>query len=354
MILLYGYYGERNAGDDAFTTICTNELAQRGHRQIGVLAAELPKIYPLPGVALHFKRRFRGLSTKIENRRINAWLNKGAQIVIGGGSLFRDSRSLIELEQLLARSSRSGHHAIGVSIGPFRDPEARLHCARLLRRLDSVGVRDEVSLQRARELAPEANVNLTFDLAPLLSRWIDPSPTPDWSESEEMGVALCGSALSEDGYDAIRGALTSWLREGRSRGVVLLPFNSHPHKGDLAVHQRLYDDLNALGSVEMYRYNGDPGAVWRRIARLNSILAMRLHAAVFGYCSERPVLIVPYEEKCTAWAEMVGQEPEFVVIAQELTGDHLAALSSRGRPTAIRPVAEAMLRARTNFSWAER
>ncbi len=351
--MLYGYYGECNAGDDAFTTVCIQELALRGHGPIGVLANHLPTIAGLPAKHLLTKHHFGGLAGHLEQARIRWWLARGARIVVGGGSLFRHSAGLLELERLLSRSPRTGHRAMGVSIGPFSDDRAADICARVLQRFDSVGVRDLPSLERAKKIAPDARVELSFDLAPLLPAFAPESSARTDRQTQELGVALCGPAVTETEYHAIRQALEVWLAGGQDRKIVLLPFNEHPRKGDLPVHQRLADELGHAGAVELYRYRGDPRAIWTRIARLDGIVAMRLHAAVFGYCSERPVLIVPYEEKCTAWAQMIGQGSEFVVTAQELTDDHLAALSSRGRPTASLPVVDAKLRARTNFSWAE-
>ncbi|HET9065635.1 MAG TPA: polysaccharide pyruvyl transferase family protein [Gemmatimonadales bacterium] len=354
MILLYGYYGERNAGDDAFTTICANELVRRGHRQIGVLGSELPRVTHLPARALYFRRRFRGLSTRIEHARINHWLARGAQIVIGGGSLFRSSTSLIQLGRLLDRSPRAGHHALGVSVGPFRDRQAVQHCREVLERLDSIGVRDEVSLARAREIAPGANLRLTFDLAPLLSRWLAQPETEVPAQTGALGVALCGPALSEQGYQAIHKSLWHWLHGRPDRSVVLLPFNTHPRKGDLAIHERLGRELRGVGEVEFYRYTGDPRAMWYRIGRLDCILAMRLHAAVFGYCTNRPVLIVPYEEKCHAWARMIGHRPELVVDAPALDVTDVDRVSSALPGTvASLPISEAVSRATINFEWAD-
>lgn len=352
MILLYGYYGEKNAGDDAFTTVCTNELAARGHRKIGVLASELPNVPTLPARRLLFQRRYRGLASMVERARVSNWLERGAQIVIGGGSLFRSSASLIELDQLLDRSPRRGHHAIGVSIGPFRDESASEHCRRVLLRLDSVSVRDEVSLQRAQALAPEANVRLTFDLAPLLARWLEPARPAPPSISEQMGVGLCGPALSAEGYRAIRTAVGAWLRGRQDRTAVLLPFNSHPRKGDVATHQRLAEDLRSDGKVEVYRYDGDPRRMWSKIGQLDGVIAMRLHAAVFAFCTDRPTLIVPYEEKCLAWAAMVGHRPDLIIEAPDVNLASLDLLRGVSSTAPGLSVPEATKRASTNFDWA--
>lgn len=352
MILLYGYYGERNAGDDAFTTICATQMAQMGIGPVGVLAAELPRVEGLHARPLLFRRRLKGLAGRLESMRIDRWFARGARVLVGGGSLFSKTPGLLDIERLLDQARPSGHHAVGVSIGPFRDETAAETCARLLPRFDSVGVRDRASLARAKEIAPNAQVTLTFDLAPLMSSLVRLPDRNQRSGAEELGVALCGPALTPDAYLTMRSALSGWLTGHAGRRVVLLPFNGHPRKGDLAVHHRLAEELKATGEVELHRYNGDPRAMWSRVARLDGIVAMRLHAAVFGYCTGRPVLILPYEEKCTAWGDMIAQQPEFLLDPAVVSPTVLETLTAAGGPVAALPVAQAVAKARTNFAWA--
>lgn len=352
MVLLYGYYGEQNAGDDAFTAVCAIELHRRGYSPVGVLSHTLPRIPALPARPLLWRRRWRGVAGVMEQRRIAAWLRRGAHIVVGGGSHFRSHRGITEIASLLDRAPHQGHRALGVSIGPFTDDRAAELCARTLLQFESVTVRDHVSLLRARELAPDANITLTFDLAPLLSQHIPPTPLTDNAEPIELGLALCGPALDPHSEASLEMALTEWLERSRNHRLVLFPFNAHPRKGDVAVHHRIAEALTPHGQVEWCHYAGDPIHTWKRISRLNGMVAMRLHAAVFSYCTERPTWILPYEEKCTAWASMIGHDPAWISTPTNVTSDGLSTLTSVGGPTATLPVAEAVSMAATNFDWS--
>ena len=83
MILLHGYYGERNAGDDAFTTVCVDQLAPR-FGPVRVMTTELPRIPALPAKALLLRRRWWGLAPHVERHRIQAVLSAVTTIDAGG------------------------------------------------------------------------------------------------------------------------------------------------------------------------------------------------------------------------------------------------------------------------------
>ena len=322
MILLHGYYGEQNAGDDAFTSICVEQLAAQ-HGPVRVMAAELPRVAAMRASPLLLRRRWWGLADRVERQRIRTTLAAGARVILGGGSLLRDSRGIAEVRHLLVQSPTRGHAALGISIGPWRDSGAEAACADLLPRFDFIGVRDRPSLERARQLSPEARVELTFDLAPLLMPEMSTEP-----RTGGLGIALCGPMVDDAQLDRLAGLCSNWLNHSPSRRVILLPFNVHPRKGDVALHQRLAARLGGASRVAVEPYAGDPRVTWRRIAQLDALIAMRLHAGIFGYCSGTPTMLVPYEEKCHAWAEMIGQPAELMRTLSDLMGSDLERLGS--------------------------
>jgi polysaccharide pyruvyl transferase WcaK-like protein len=314
MILLHGYYGERNAGDDAFVTVCAERFAAKGHA-VRVLASELPRSAAPHAVPILLRRRWKGIAARVEHRRMRSIMAAGGRVVLGGGSLLRTTSGIAEVSHLLDMARGRGHAALGVSIGPWRDAGAAAACAALLPRFDFVGVRDEVSLRRARDIAPSARVELTFDLAPLLM----PPPQATSRVAGSLGVALCGPVIAPDHLERISGMLGNWLRAEPGRSIVLLPFNVHPRKGDIALHAALASRLGTAGPVTMEEYRGDPRATWSRIGELQALVAMRLHAAIFGYASQTPTLLLPYEEKCEEWAAMSQHPTDFIRTVAHVT-----------------------------------
>jgi polysaccharide pyruvyl transferase WcaK-like protein len=343
MILLHGYYGERNAGDDAFATVCAERLSVSSGA-VWIMAAELPEAASAHASPLLLRRRWKGLAERVERRRISSVMAKGARLILGGGSLLRSTAGIAEVSALLDMSPGGGHAALGVSIGPWRDPAAEAACARLLNRFDFVGVRDDISLARARDLAIATTVELTFDLAPLLMVE-EPGRV---RSSGALGVALCGPAVTPQEFEHLAEILSQWLQSTPGREVVLLPFNVHPRKGDIALHTALAGRLQGCGKVSLEPYQGDPRATWRRVAELEALVAMRLHAGIFGYCTRTPTLLLPYEEKCQAWAAISQHPADFVRPVTATTLDDLERLVVEA-PLAALPLAAAYAAALRNF-----
>ena len=153
MILLHGYYGERNAGDDAFLTVCA-ERFRAARESVRVMSSEVPNGVSGQASPILLRRRWKGLADRIERRRMRTIMARGGRLMLGGGSLLRTTGGIAEVGRLLDMAGGGGHAALGVSIGPWRDAGAASACAALLPRFDFVGVRDAVSLERARQLAP--------------------------------------------------------------------------------------------------------------------------------------------------------------------------------------------------------
>lgn len=347
MRLLTGYYGERNAGDDAFTVICARSLHASGDGPIGVLAKRLPLVQLPDTRVLQPVREWRGLADRLFHWRTTRWLDRGAALLVGGGSVFRTARAMVDLEAIVAGHPSGEHAAIGISVGPFPSVADETAVGHTLRHFSRLGLRDRPSLQRARELAPHADSRLTFDLAPLL-----PEACPEVNRAvatsrEGLGIALCGPQCRDDEIDQLAVRLLDWA-PGRVEVIQLIEFNGGTTSSDRGAHARLAARLAPILRVETIHYNGDPRRTWQAIGSLRGLLAMRLHAAVFGYCTNTPTLVIPYEEKCTAWAAMCGQPDSLVSPLGAITAVHLDLIWS-GAPRPSLPVSEAIALARGNF-----
>jgi polysaccharide pyruvyl transferase WcaK-like protein len=220
---------------------------------------------------------------------------------------------------------RATAFAVGASVGPFRDAGAEAACSRFLQRLAFVGVRDRVSLDRARSIAPHANVRLTFDLAPALLLVPGFQDTGSESQRTGLGISLCNYERFTGGdttretrrLAAVASAVRSAADAGLLDHVVLIDFNGHPRFGDHELHLELADRIGDRLSVEHVRYNDNPVEVLQRVGTLRAMLAMRLHAAVFAFCTGTPALMVCYHEKCREWADMIRLPSDCMVDAAE-------------------------------------
>ncbi|MHB0939350.1 MAG: polysaccharide pyruvyl transferase family protein [Armatimonadota bacterium] len=354
--ILVGYFGEHNTGDDAFLTVSAWGVREFcGHRELYATTRKsaqhsgerIRSIYPLA---------IRGSSRFYEF----AYARAANSIIFAGGSVFH-TESIIRRYLTMVRQARPGPHlAVGVSVGPFRDQAAESACKELLTALSFVGVRDQVSLERVRALAPDVRSELTFDLAPLLPVARNLPPCSDTRPRRGLGIALCNNdTLSEQEIHRPGGLVETVARAvRRSAGagvvdrVVLIDFNAHPRYSDTPLHRALAERLGSSVPVEHIPYAEDPCRTWDAVAGMQSMIAMRLHAAVFSYGTRTPTLILAYHEKCREWAGMVGVPSHLVLDVATLEEDELSRAIERMQgeaPLASLPVEEAVQRAMRNW-----
>jgi polysaccharide pyruvyl transferase WcaK-like protein len=358
--ILHGYYGEQNAGDDAFVLISA-WAARRflGCERVYARADSLPAQH-----GTHLRRMFVSMQRR-GGARLNwlreLWISRTADVLVwGGGSIFHSTPTLERYLRALDRAGAGPHCAVGVSIGPFRDPSAEATCARVLERLDFVGVRDQASLARGQAIAPRAALELTFDLAPLLPEACGASGAAR-APRRGLGIALCGLARASAEEQAVESARVRAVAEAvrtiLGRGAVdellLIDLNGH---SDAAAHRALADALPAGTPLRHLPYADDPLATWQTIAGLRALVAMRLHAAVFGFCAGTPTAVLAYHEKCWQWAETIGADRSLVCDAAAIDPGGLASaverlLSGAAPPPRLDPRA-AVLAARRNFAFA--
>ncbi len=91
------------------------------------------------------------------------------------------------------------------------------------------------------------------------------------------------------------------------------------------------------------------------IGSLRGVIAMRLHAAVFAYCTHTPCALLAYHEKCEEWARMIALPPHQLIEANQVDPSHLATVIAQFNdvppPLAALPLEHALERALRNWNW---
>jgi polysaccharide pyruvyl transferase WcaK-like protein len=332
-VFLAGYYGMLNTGDDALLAAAAWGVRQfLAPDRIYANVATLPEF---PGAAMltpvyAATQRFKG-----ENRlRGYGALLRSRSVVYGGGSLFHTSSVIRSNILQLKLAGKGPHYAVGVALGPFATGEDERTCAELLRRLEFIGLRDRQSFDTARALAPSVRSGLTFDLAPLLPRSAglnigDPNLA---GERRGIGLSLCHYERFSRGdvrRETIRsGKLVEAIKLFDPAAVdelVFIDFNGHQQYGDRRLHEEVASRLDNRFSIRHIPYCADPVKMLRNVASLRVILAMRLHAAVFGYLARTPTILLSYHPKCSAWARDIGLSGRYVFDSVEFDVPGLSA-----------------------------
>jgi len=366
--LLVGYYGLRNTGDDALLAVAAwGAKRYLGCDEIFATAGVIPATYgisvrPLYARTSSFPLQYRLLYLQNFIREY-LFLARPSSIIFGGGSNLH-SRAYLESRLALVKRTPGPHSAVGVSIGPFRDARAEKACANLLNHFAFVGVRDPASYERVRRIAPDTPVKQTFDLSVLLPL-VTKTDTEGISRLDgSLGIAMCNcrriSGVDDEMHRirAVAEAVRKTAVTGLINEVVLFDFNGQAHYGDTKVSNSVAALLRGTVPVRRVTYTPDPASALEAMAHLKGVLAMRMHSAIFAFCTATPFVMLTYHEKCHELADVIGLPSELRHESWNLQVDALRRsielILNDGAPTASLPVEKAVDMALSNWTWLNR
>lgn len=312
---LVGYYGMQNTGDDALMHAAAWGAAQiQKCQRVQVCAFNGKRFEQIADVTAQGKLPFKG-----EPRaRHYAAAAMSKRVIFGGGSVLHSAPDITMKRHMLALSGKQRSMAVGVSLGPFANTDAERECQKFLNECGFIGVRDQRSYEIANELAPDANVQLTFDLAPSLLC----NTAHTFQALERRGIAFnfCRQAVDAMGrinanneLARIRQACELIYRIWRTTGepITLLDLNGHPTMGDQIIHRDIMAMLPQNVPVQHIPYDRNPIRLLQRLFRFKVVIGMRLHAAILSYMADTPVMFIQYHEKCEQWSQQAGVSPRY-------------------------------------------
>ncbi|WNC70673.1 polysaccharide pyruvyl transferase family protein [Thalassotalea psychrophila] len=340
--LLVGFYGKQNLGDDALllaTAWANKHILKNEQAQCTASAPINLNDFKQTQATLKAKQKFPGQNRLLQYQL--AW--KSQQIVLGGGSVLHSAHDLNIKRLMLKLSSKfkltsqqeRQHMAVGVGIEAFADDKAEAACKKFLSECPFIGLRDKDSYQRAKQLSPDANISLTFDLAPLLlchSHIVDYKKqllSKPKFQRKRYGIAINLCSIPSDNLgnankDTEQRIISQYaklickLLKTTEQHITLISLNAEP----MINHNRLNDDCllqkvkdtvaeNTEDKFSLYRlhiikYHGDPLNMVKILSTFKLVIAMRLHALILSYINKTPVIAINYHQKCQAWCQQIG------------------------------------------------
>lgn len=248
-------------------------------------------------------------------------------VILAGGSHFHDrygrrSFRILATHWLMFGAARLLRASVGyaaVGVGPLDTLLGRWLARRLLTISAVTLVRDRLSARTVERLGSERSVVLGFDSASLLRA----------PERQRGGVARIGISItpyfSVFEKDAARDrlaahSLAATIGDRGSRqqlAVDVFPFNRRGFASDVQQSELLMDALGEHVSVEVHACAGTRETL-RDLSGLAGLIATRYHAALLGYLAGVPMILVAYDEKCTALAEEISLPSHAVLRPQDL------------------------------------
>jgi len=343
-ILISGWYGHGNTGDEALLRVFCRELRQRIDADITVLSENPDGVlqnHPdmkLKSVAHYPLITMAGISHLVrgDQTAMLSALRTADLFVLGGGSILRDNttwrnfmRVTDELWLAYLFGIPSALYSIGV--GPFKTSFGQWLAARAARTCKVITVRDEASSHYLTdEGIAKDRIDIVTDPAFLLPAqkpedtalgndfcallkegpgklaFIYPAPLPtDHALPREVAMAVLARGLEK-------------IRDQLGLKLVFIPMHAHGVHDDIAISRTLIELMENPSDTHIFRRILKPEAVkyLTRIPVLN--ICVRLHAFVFAAAEGRKALAINYEPKVRNNARSFGVEEHVIELDRKM------------------------------------
>lgn len=289
-VLLCGYYGEHNLGDDAL---------------LATLLALLPSSCPVVVTAQDHRQvqaQF-GVVTcpRGEPIRLLWALMRTQVLVLGGGSLLQDStsqRSLLYYVALILAARLLGRSVLlwSQGLGPLKTRTSRLLARLSLHLVQGITWRDDQSAAMAAAWGIHAPVGRD----PV---WSLPRRNAVHSTDGPIAGAIClcwrpTPLLHDAGWRQLENQVIEDAKRHQTP-VCLVPFHA---RQDASLLKACAAKLEAAGLVCQFWRPRTPWDFMEGLASVHLVVAMRLHGVILAAMADRPLLALSYDPKVDAAA----------------------------------------------------
>lgn len=309
-LLLSGYYGYGNAGDEAVLAgLVAGFRAARpdGEMEIVALSGSPLETQAAYGIAAADRYKPGALLREI---------GRADLVLSGGGSLLQDVTSahgifyylgVVRMAQMLGRKTMF----IAQGIGPLKLGRSRRLVRSVANRLNAVTVRDSASADLLRAIGvTRPPIEVTADPALLLEAAPVFPPSPIAGEGLGVGVASFGVALrpwhGQEGVAAhVADACASVLS---GRRALLLPMQTGSDKPVAEQFARQWHQGNQVGNrATLCSLEKGLTPLLANITSCDLMIGMRLHALILAAAAGVPSVALSYDPKVDAFMQASGQ-----------------------------------------------
>lgn len=326
-IVIAGYYGAGNTGDEAILSGMIAALKDQGVGNIIVLSRNPEETARLHGVSsIYCGRRQEGL------KDIYRCMRGSKLLVLGGGGLLQDYTSrvipywLSRVAMAYAAGTPVMYYAQG--IGPLKRPKARKLVSFLSNRVKYITVRDEDSLLLLREIGvdrvpievtadPALGIRISSDGKRLLGK----AGIQLREDRIKVGISL----RSWKGEEKYLPALVRILRRLRRLMPVQYIFFPFQYGCDEQVSLQVLEKLEDKEDC-MVAGRHTPEQVAAMLKEMDGVIAMRLHAVILSVLSCVPAFGLIYDPKVKYFMERAGIAG-YSITLDEITKDEDVLLS---------------------------
>ncbi len=305
-ILISGYYGFRNSGDDALLQAIIEDL--KTHKEspnIVVLSAnprETMKVYRVKSI------------NRVNIPSVARHMKNAEMLISGGGTLIQDRTSTKSLWYYLMIISMALRRHLKVmlysnGIGPLEKKMNIKKTRKILNQVDLITLRDERSYKTLREIGVD-NENVAITADPALELDIADEKRGReilLGEGVPLGEKLLGVSIRRwqtlgAGFEDAVASLCDHAYEKYGYHTVLMPMQS---SRDTAILQNIGGRMKHGASIIEKRYGVED--MMSIMKCFDLCLGMRLHTLIYAVINSVPLIGIAYDPKISSFMEYTHQ-----------------------------------------------
>jgi len=304
-IVILGYYGYRNSGDDAILKSFIDHL-QANHKGLSTVVmsndpSETRSLYRVQSI-----HRFNIF-------QIPALLAGTRVFIAGGGTLIQDdtsSRSLWYYLYMLHLAVKKGAHVVLLAngLGPLTKKKNRKAASKILNRLDAITLRDPNAFEELKSLGVTKPITrVTADPALALKPC-----------SPQAGAEILKKAGVPVGEKLFALCLRRWKKVKQSEKIlaayadkIVSDFHAVPvfiamqHPEDVRYARKILKHMKHKGYVLTNRYTVDE--TLSILGNVSMVIGMRLHSLIYALNLGIPMVGLAYQPKIDYFMESIQQ-----------------------------------------------
>ncbi|MBI5176065.1 MAG: polysaccharide pyruvyl transferase CsaB [Candidatus Melainabacteria bacterium] len=299
LIVVSGYYGFNNLGDEAILEELVRELKSLWPAKDIVILSQNPET-----TAARFGVR---AQNRWQLSEIAALLRNCKLFISGGGGLFQDSesvKSVIYYGGLISLATLCGAPTLiyAQGLGPLKSALGKALTRFSLVQPKQISVRDETSLNLLKAWGLAGVSKLTGDPVWLLSKAeLEQNLLEPILSCKRSGQKLVGLSLRDGGGFSLRHieclAIAMHKQLSPKYSLVPLPLQANQDEKPLQQFQSIWLELGGkLVKPDLLRIE-KPSQWLSLIANLDLLVGMRLHSLIMALSSQVPVVGISYDPK---------------------------------------------------------
>lgn len=306
-IIISGYYGFKNSGDDALLSAIIDDIKRhKSSPNITVLSAN-PK-ETAEKYRVHAINRFNAL-------KLIKYMKNAGLLISGGGTLIQDAtstKSLIYYLAVIKLALRNGVKVMLYSngIGPLRSRNNIKRAERVLNNVDIITLRDPQSKEVLDSIGvTEPKVLITADpvfgiesFSPERGREILKSFGADGT-SKILGVSVRRTRSTNSDFESVVAKMCDYASEKYGCTVVFMPMQTNK---DEQISRNIMSRMKSKSVIINKRLSVED--IISVSSALDACIGMRLHSLIYSAIGNVPLIGISYDPKIKSFMDYTSQK----------------------------------------------